>query len=307
MKLYDSVEHDVYYRKDKSPEAVQPYGKVLINTSVGPLVPVYETEDFGRNKLMPIRYDKEGNIKSIPLQESTPVSTSCGVFGAELVTFYSSGALCRLFPLNGKLSGFWSEKNESELAEKVTIPTPVGDITVKPIYLHFYETGELKSITFWPEERAVLSTPVGSMDIKRGVSFHRNGSLASCEPSVPTMVETPEGAIIVFDPDPNGMNGEKNSLSFDEEGNLVSLATIDYQVKAHDPDYGEIVFCPELTTSMCSDIVKIRQPLFIDFQPGHMQFRHHSGIIGRVSRKHRIELKRFETPVGTESAQCCII
>ncbi len=303
MNPLETVRHSIYTKRNGLVEAIQVHEKVTLPTSAGDLTPLYKTEDFGRKKLMPVRFDKMGNIRSVPLQEAADIQTACGTYSAELVTFYPGGALCRLFQLNGKLSGYWSENNEYELASAETIPTPMGEITVKPLYLHFYETGELKSITFWPKERVMVSTPLGDMMIRRGISFYRNGALASCEPASPEVLSTPLGPVRVFDPDPNGMNGETNSLQFDEEGNVISFATNEAEFHVHDPVYGDLVFQPDLTPSMCSDTVLVRQALYVDMEEDHLQFRSTAGVIGRTSRKNRIDLVKL-APVFVPEPSC---
>jgi hypothetical protein len=294
MEQFKAVRHEAFFTTQGEPEAVQPYEKVILDTALGPLIPVYSVEDMGRKKLSPVRFDRSGSIKSISLQQATEISTSIGSFNAELVTFYESGALCRLFPLNGKLSGFWSEKNEYELAETLYIPTPAGVIKGKPIYLHFYETGELKSVTFWPKERIVISTPIGELKIRRGISFHQNGALASCEPASPLLVETPIGNMIAFDPDPNGMNGERNSLTFSEEGTLTGLATTEVTVRVSDEAGNERFYEPVSVPSMCSDTVMIKKPLFIEFRKDLLLFRHESKDIGWAALTDGIELQACE-------------
>ena len=301
MTSFQSVNHKVYYKSCDRVEAIQPFEKVVLNTSAGPLVPVYKTDDHGRRKLMPVRYSKLGKIKSVPLQDVAEVKTSIGLLSAELITFYESGALCRLFPLNGKLSGYWSEQNEYELAQLLNIPIAGGSLSVKPIYLHFYETGELKSITFWPRERVLMNTPAGEVFVKRGVSFHSNGAVESFEPSETLGVNTPFGVVRAFDPDPSGMNGEKNSLAFDDQGNLLRLATIDSKITVEDRDYGRIVYEPELVPAMCSDSEMVRKPLYIEIEEDALVFRHGFRIIGRTSLSNKIISSPYTTTCRDES------
>ena len=295
MNPLETVKHNVYTKRNGQMEAIQVHEKVVLNSNVGKLVPLYKTEDLGRTKLMPVRFDRMGNIRSVPLQDAMDIPTSCGTYSAELLTFYPDGALCRLFQLNGKLSGYWSENNEYELASVVTIPTPLGNISVKPLYLHFYETGELKSITFWPRERVRVSTPLGDMLIRRGISFYRSGALASCEPASPEYLNTPLGYVRVFDPDPNGMNGESNSLQFDEEGRIISFATNEVEFHIHDPLSGTLLFQPDLTPSMCSDTVLVRQALYVDIEKEYLQFRSKAEVIGRTSLENQIDMVKLES------------
>jgi hypothetical protein len=141
--------------------------KLDIKTTLGPLIPIYDVEDHGRKKLTPVKLHKNGRIKSMSLQNATVVNTPIGELSVELVTFYESGAVRRVFPLNGKLSGYWTERNEYKLAQTLPIATPIGILDVKPIYIQFHETGELKSILLWPMERVSINTPVGNITIKK--------------------------------------------------------------------------------------------------------------------------------------------
>lgn len=265
MNMFDAISYTSYPDHNGIVESVQPFEKIAIETAVGQLVPIHAVEDHGRKKLTPVKLHKNGAIKSMSLQDATVIPTSIGELSAELVTFYESGALRRVFPLNGKLSGYWTEKNEFKLAEPISIPTSVGTICAKPIYMQFYETGELQSIVFWPQERVTIEAPIGKLEIKNGISFHKNGALASCEPAAPVRVETPVGSIEAHDPDPNGMIGEKNSLSFTPQGELSGLSTTNAVVNSADGDR-DLSFSPVVERSMCSDTAFTIRPLRIAFR-----------------------------------------
>jgi len=90
-----------------------------LQSPLGNLVPQYEAEDMGRRSVKPICFYKDGSLKSLPLQSQTILQTPAGPMPAELVTFYRSGAIKRIFPLDGKLSGFWSWENEFKLAVEI--------------------------------------------------------------------------------------------------------------------------------------------------------------------------------------------
>lgn len=273
MNAFSKIQHTCYNDNLGNTEAVQPFERIELSTLAGPLVPIYSVEDHGRKKLVPVRLYKSGAIKSIALQEATVIQTAIGPICAELITFYENGAVSRLFPLNGKLSGYWSELNEYKLSKEIEIPTPLGTIAVRPIYIHFYDTGELKSITFWPAEQIQINTPIGATTIKRGMSFHRNGTLASCEPVAPLMVQTPLGEIEAFDPDPNGMNGESNSLSFNQNGSIAGLSTIATTVCVADLHNETISYSPLVQRSRCSDTAFVIDPLKIKFKNKDIAFR----------------------------------
>lgn len=278
-------------------DAVQPLEEIVIKTKSGLLIPVYKVEDQGRMKLTPVKLDSEGKIKSLQMQNSTNIKTSVGNISAEFITFYPSGNLRRLFPLNGKLSGFWSEDNEYKLAKSITIPTPIGDISVKPIYIHFYETGELKSITFWPKEKIKINTIDGSISIKTGISFHKSGTLRSYEPECPIMVKSPIGDIEAYDPDPLGINGEKNSLSYNYNGELQTVSTIRSEVTVINNLGEKFTFSPKPQPSRCSDTIFVLLPLKLEFKQNKVVFSHGFKTIGTVSIFAEYKIKPFETDV----------
>lgn len=305
MSGFDTIHHDSYFDNDGIVDAVQPFEKIEMETAVGRLVPIYEVEDHGRKKLTPVKLHKNGSVKSMSLHDSVVVDTSVGKVSVELITFYESGSVRRVFPLNGKLSGYWTESNEYKLAETLSIPTGVGNIHVKPIYLQFYETGELHSIAFWPWEKVTIPTPIGRITIKKGVSFFKNGALASCEPDTPVSVETPLGTVEAHDPDPDGMNGETNSLSFTEQGRIAGLSTIKTVVTSVDNDAGQS-FSPAVERSMCSDTEFTVRPLKIAFNGDVYTFR-----IGRrrpkeVSSSAVFSLAPFYTGKNLARAKCSL-
>ncbi|WP_335682181.1 hypothetical protein [Prosthecochloris sp. GSB1] len=181
--------------------------KNTLATPYGDFVPQYETEDMGRRPRKPVRFHKSGAIKSLPLQRQTLVRTPAGSIPAELVTFHENGAIKRVFPLDGKLSGFWSWKNEFDLAEKTTLRTPAGTVTARIIAVRFYQSGAIKSITLWPGQQASIPTPYGVKKFRTGVSFYENGALRSFEPLRRIVVPTPVGMMTAFDNEPNGIHG----------------------------------------------------------------------------------------------------
>ena len=308
MRLLVAVNHTKYYSNyndtEGIPEAVQPHEMMQLDTSAGPLVPIYSVEDHGRRQLAPVRLHKNGAIKSISLQEATVIQTSAGPVSAELVTFYENGAIARVFPLNGKLSGYWSERNEYDLAKEIAVSTPLGVINVRPIYLHFHETGELKSITLWPFEQLQIDTPIGRISVKRGLSFHRNGALASCEPVAPLTVETPLGAIEAFDPDPNGMSGESNSLSFTEDGDIEGLSTVATTVQGTTRHNETMSFSPLVQRSRCSDTVFVLDPLKIRFKDNEIIFRNGMRPRKSIPASSDFRLKPFHTDKQLGGATC---
>lgn len=281
------------YREDGSHETFQPLEECAVKTDAGIFTPVYKVEDHGRKKLSPVKFHKNGTVKSISLQRAQTVRSSVGNIEAELVTFYPDGSLHRLFPLNGKLSGYWSETNEYKLAETLTIPTCWGIIAVKPINMQFYKTGLLKSITFWPGERVTIETPEGEMLIRKGISFYRDGSLHSCEPAGPVKVHTSIGSIIAYDSQPNGLDGSRNSLVFSESGEVLQLATVKNEISVID-DWGfRFSFSPGTKSSLCDEGAFTLIPLRITFDENMVLFRKGSKTFGKVHQRSRFLVSAF--------------
>jgi hypothetical protein len=201
--------------------------KNIVKTTVGDLVPQYHHDDLRRKYINSLTFYESGDLKSISLEASTEIQTPIGKFPAEFITFYPAGSIKRIFPLNGRLSGYWSEAQESELAIPFDFDFYFAKFTAKIISLHFYETGELYSLTLEPTEVINLTTPVGTIAIKTGFSLDKQGNITSVEPARPTPIATPIGKIHAFDPQSIGIHADRNSLEISETGDIVSIKTID--------------------------------------------------------------------------------
>jgi len=133
-----------------------------LQTPLGNLVPQYEAEDMGRRSVKPICFYKDGSLKSLPLQSQTILDTPAGPMPAELVTFYPSGAIKRIFPLDGKLSGFWSWQNEYKLADMILAAmTPDGvfsTISTASLYSFCHDQNPLN---FPSRGKILLIAPLG--------------------------------------------------------------------------------------------------------------------------------------------------
>ncbi len=293
--MFKGIKHISYSDINGVLEAIQPLEKTSIKTSVGNLIPVYKVEDHGRMKLTPVKFDKYGNIKSLQLQDPVNIKTSIGSIKTEFLTFYPDGKIRRVFPLNGKLSGYWSQENEYQLAPEMEIKTGLGVINVKPIYLHFYESGKLKSITFWPKERVSLNYMDSIINIKTGISFYESGALKSYEPAEELSVNTQIGSIRALDPDPLGINGEKNSLSYSEKGEVLTLSTIANAITVTESSGKMIQFTPKLIRSRCNDNIFVINPLLIEFKDDYVIFRNGFIVLGKVLINSKFSIQPFET------------
>lgn len=245
-----------------------------IKTPVGNIIPQYSVDDHGRRVLKPVNFYDNGKLKKAPLQEAADIETQYGIISAELVMFYDDGALKKLFPLNGKLSGYWGEKDEFALAKDLELTLPCGTIKAKPINLTFYKNGNIKSITLWPQETAEIQTPLGTMPVHVGISFYEDGSVKSVEPAEPYTVETKIGPISAYDNDPEGIMGDINSLQFNNRGDVTALSTTENAVILKNAAGGQIKYAPSEKESLCSENVSVTIPLQIEFTSEAIRFNH---------------------------------
>ena len=179
-----------------------------------------------------------GNIRKAPLQDAATIETKFGKLSAELVMFYNDESLKKIFPLNGKLSGYWGEKDEYALAEDIDLPLSCGTIRAKVINIAFYEDGAVKSV----------------------------------EPAEPCDVETKIGKISAYDNDPEGIIGDTNSLQFDSDGEVTSLSTTHNTITVKKASGETVVYTPSEKASLCSDLVTVTVPLQIELINGKVRF-----------------------------------
>jgi antitoxin component YwqK of YwqJK toxin-antitoxin module len=249
---------------------------IKIETPVGVIVPQYSVDDHGRRLLKPVYFYDNGNIKKAPLQEAADIETKYGKISAEFVMFYDDELLKKLFPLNGKLSGYWGEKDEYALAEDLELQLPCGTIKAKIINIVFYKNGNIKSITLWSQETVEAKTPLGTMRIRIGISFYEDGSVKSVEPAEPYTVETKIGKISAYDNDPEGIMGDINSLQFNNQGEVTALSTTKNAIILRNEAGGEIRYSPSKKESLCSENVAVTIPLQIEFTDETVRFNHNA-------------------------------
>ena len=248
-----------------TPASLMCTGRHELETPYGTLVPQYEVEDFGRKEHKHVLFHPNGTVRRVPLQDAQTIETDHGPISAEMLLFYNNGALKRLFPLTGKLSGYWTEANEFALAQDLTLILPSGTITAKMISIGFYKSGSVRSITLWPGETVDIKTPAGTVNTRTGISFHEDGSIKNLEPARPTAVKTAIGTIEAFDNDPEGVSGDMNSLGFDTTDRITALCTTSSQVAVTARTGEKRVYHPTEKASLCSESVTISVPLHIEF------------------------------------------
>ncbi|BCZ47486.1 hypothetical protein psyc5s11_35530 [Clostridium gelidum] len=189
------------------------------------LIPSYGFPDLRKKEFPSVKVYKSGNIKCISLNELTSIKTKMGEYEVEKITFYEEGAINRLFLLDGKLSGYWSEDDEYNLAKTHKFNFEFASFEAKVMTLHFYENCELKSITLWPKEKVNLTLKDYKITGRIGFSLYESGKLKSCEPFRPTTINTIIGDIEAYDVNAIGIHGDENSLKFYEDGKIKSLIT----------------------------------------------------------------------------------
>lgn len=297
----DGVEFRTLFSNGKTDGCLVSKMNTLI-TPYGDLVPQYESEDMGRRPMKPFYFYKSGAIKSVPLQSQTILSTPVGKVPAELVTFHESGSIKRIFPLDGRLSGYWTSKNEYELAETVTIDSPLGELTAKFIGLQFYESGALKSVTLWPGEFLTVETPAGSIRVRTGIAFHEDGSLRSVEPAGVVRVETSVGMVTAYDNDPQGIHGDLNSLQFNRDGSLLAFKTSADEFVVIDQQGDGHRFTPALKDNPCGSEKKVVVPLKVRLSEGRIFFEDHQQSFNLS--QCRIKLLPFDRKAQNPTYSC---
>lgn len=239
--------------------------KSTLKTPYGELIPLYKPNSERHKYIKSVSFYTNGNIESIYLQAQTKINTPVGIIPAELITFYESGNIKRVFPLNGKITAYWSEEDEYNLAEDISLNLTTGKLNRKLISLCFFESGKIKSITLWPKNFVTLNSPIGTVSSRIGLSFFENGSLSSFEPKSPTPIETKIGIINAFDSTALGIHGDSNSVKFSKDGVLISLTTPTDQVEVTKASGSKSIYRPLLKKSVIDDVSMEIIPLKISF------------------------------------------
>jgi len=235
-----------------------------LKTPVGEITLAHNFSSERRKYIPSAKFFTDGKLQAINLDKQLAVKTSIGDFLCEYISFYPCGAPHRLLHLNGKLSGYWSETQETELAQITTLNLPCGMIETKIMTLNLYDTGVVASITLFPEIAIPFKTNIGCIKTRIGISFYPNGALQSLEPAAPTEIQTPIGKVRAFDTNPIGVNGDKNSLRWDETGVICACTTTD-NLNISFTDGSFKTYAAKLTMSMCSDDVMVKVPYAISW------------------------------------------
>jgi len=275
----------------------------LIETPYGPLVPQYEDSEARRKYKESISFYPSGGIKSISLNQATEIELKNDIYSAERVLFYESGEIRCIFPLDGKVTGYWTEENEYELAESLPFDLKCGKLNNKVINTRFYKNGAIKSITLWPQERAKINALDQELEIHVGLSLYHDGSLESCEPSKPTPIPTPIGTIMTYDCESLGMNGDVNSLKFYQSEKLKSLKTSTDIIEITDKEGNTSIIEPGSKTHPFNNEIKMTVPVTIEFEDDSVSFTVFEEESYQIS-DHKFTIKNSEAMIKSQCASC---
>ncbi|HWT77115.1 MAG TPA: hypothetical protein VN258_20630 [Mobilitalea sp.] len=246
--------------------------KVDLHTPYGILTPQY-TYDYRKKNNYALSFYSDGTLRRISLEQATDLLTPIGPLSAELLTFYDNGSIKRLFPLNGQISAYWEEKDEYQLAKETSFHFAFGRMNAKIIAISFYEDGNVKDLTFWPKQKIKVQTPIGSVQVRIGLSLYPDGSLRSVEPAYPTKISTPIGALLAYDKNASGISGDRNSLCFTPDGKLSSVATSGNRITVIGEDNHTVTHSPVQEAD--EDGVELSfQPMVVEFEQDYAVFNH---------------------------------
>ncbi len=266
--------------------------KNTIDTPYGKLIPQYTEEDVRKKYNGSLSCYDDGNLRSVSLEAMTDLTTPLGRIPAELVTFYRTGEIKRIFPVNGKISGYWSEQDERDLCPFIDIDLPLAKFKSRIINVTFYRSGNVRSITLWPNEKICIESPCGQIRIRNGFSLYEDGSMRSLEPANPVMVGTPIGTILAFDTDALGINADTGSIIFDEAGHLSSVKTIANKVKMITGS-SIINMSPKIMHSMISNDEWVVMPMDVKFTSKGVTF---DGIGPYELSSNKFSVEKYYNP-----------
>ena len=246
--------------------------------------PLYGYPDARRKDLPSVRFYKSGNIKTIAIHESTNIITRIGEFEAEKLTLYEDGSIRRLFLLDGKLSGYWSEEDEYDLAKVYEFSFEFASFKAKIMSLQFYKSGQLKSLTLWPKEIVQVKLKEENIKVRTGISLYESGKIKSFEPYEETIIRTSIGAIEAYDKNSIGIHGEANSLKFYENGEVKSLITSTNIIEVLSKSGEKKIHSPKEVMLYANSEMKDTITVLIEFYEGYVM----------IDKKYKYNLEENE-------------
>ncbi|MDR2586711.1 MAG: hypothetical protein LBC23_00435 [Coriobacteriales bacterium] len=254
-------------------EGIRLAEKNMLITHAGELVPAY-TENHRRKNKYSVEFYKSGMVKAVTLDEQQEIQTPLGEFLAETVIFFETGELRRFLPLDGKISGLWTEEEERALGIPFSFEFPFATFTALINSVSLYKSGAIRSITLFPGERINLQTAQGEVVVRHGFALYENGALESLEPAQPSTFQTQIGALTAFDPDAIGITADENSLVFDKHGRVIALTTVQDSVAVQTPEGRLVTLSPREVINPLDNESLMTEGLrvLIDYDAGTVTF-----------------------------------
>jgi hypothetical protein len=237
------------------------------------LTPRSEPDEPRHPRSEQLEFHANGQVARLALSHGTRILTPAGELPAELVTFYESGAVCRVFPAQGRVGPLWSAEDEREFVPELRLQTPLGQLNARFISISWHASGALRSLTLWPGESVAVATPLGVVSARAGLAFREDGTLASLEPARPLCVPTPLGLMTAFDPQPIGLHGDANSLEFGPDGSVSGLITTTDSVAVDDETGGRTFQVQGASSGGSCDSCSAGEALRVRFEVGAVRVR----------------------------------
>lgn len=275
-----------------------------LKTPYGKVVPLFEDNEVRRKPGKPVTFYPGGYLKNLPLQNQTGIPTPLGVLPAEYLAFYEDGSLHRVFPLDGKLSAYWTEEDERNQAYEMEFHLSCGRFKSRIIGIQFYPDGSVKSISLWPGELVSVDSPLGPIEVRTGLSFYPGGQLKTLEPARPTPVQTPLGTLYAYNCQALGLNGDVNSLCFSVAGTLISLMTSTDEIELVGKNGERHLFRPGLSPNLFNPEILDPVPLKIEFADNRMLL-YQDGMKEFDLRDYTFVIKPLVLQAGCSGCSSC--
>ncbi len=275
----------------------------VIVTHAGDLYAAY-TQTPRRKHKPSVEFYESGLVKAVALEEQQDVLTPIGELPAERVTFYPDGELHRVFPVDGQLSGFWSEEEEKEMNIPLSFDFGFTVFTAMLTSLCFYKSGAIKSVTLYPGEVIEVNTPLGSFSVRHGFSLYESGELQSFEPAVPVHIQTPVGKLTAFDTTSVGVSADDNSVTLSPDGQVIGLKAGSNRIMAQRDGGPTCWHTPVSKPHPCSDELPYFQPLDLAFGPDSVTITDDTAHTYPLATSHFIVSAFKDGSIGCSPADC---
>ncbi len=259
-------------------------------TRIGKLVPKYSVSHARTKQRNAVEFYPSGALKSVYLEDSTMVMTSLGKMEAEMVTFYESGEVLRVFPRYGQISGYWSEEEERALL----LPVDLSWCGISGLFrvscFCFYKSGRIKSMTFYPGEEPVIWRQGEKLPVRIGLAFYESGEIKSLEPALECRIQTPIGEFTAYDSLAYGIHGDANSLELNENGSVQKLRTVMDKIMVYGKADLTVTLRPQLRPSQMDPDQWEVVPLQVEFTTDEVLIT----VSGKSTVRYSYEANSFE-------------